>query len=267
MSRASATRTPTTGMAGCCARAASGHVTAAPPRSVMSSRRLTRSPRRRSYRSPNAGYRIGSNAASKERPANCLRIHTACIDYAGSASKSRLLPAVLGVALFADPLDRDHLLVLGGVEHDDALGRAPGDADAIDRAADQLPAIGDQHELIGLFHRERGDQRADLLLDRLGALLAFPDRHRDQAFAAAIGDAVFVGRRALAVAALRHREDELLGRRHFDIALFAKLNRVRRRLLRLLGVARRLLQLLAVLTSAHGVGALQIGHALLGADV
>jgi hypothetical protein len=28
----------------CCARAASGHVTAAPPRSVMNSRRLMRSP-------------------------------------------------------------------------------------------------------------------------------------------------------------------------------------------------------------------------------
>jgi hypothetical protein len=31
----------------CCARAASGHVAAAPPSSVMNSRRLTRSPRRR----------------------------------------------------------------------------------------------------------------------------------------------------------------------------------------------------------------------------
>src|SRR5262249_29215220 len=32
---------------GCCARAASGHVVAAPPMSVMNSRRFTRSPRRR----------------------------------------------------------------------------------------------------------------------------------------------------------------------------------------------------------------------------
>ena len=39
-------RKPITGIAGCCARAASGHA-AAPPRSVMNSRRLIRSPRRR----------------------------------------------------------------------------------------------------------------------------------------------------------------------------------------------------------------------------
>src|SRR5215472_4981182 len=37
-----------TGIAGCCARAASGHVAAAPPSSVMNSRRaIIRSPRRR----------------------------------------------------------------------------------------------------------------------------------------------------------------------------------------------------------------------------
>ena len=32
-------RNPITGIAGCCARAASGHAAAAPPRSVMNSRR------------------------------------------------------------------------------------------------------------------------------------------------------------------------------------------------------------------------------------
>ena len=37
---------PITGMAACCASAASGHVGAAPPSSVMNSRRFTRSPRR-----------------------------------------------------------------------------------------------------------------------------------------------------------------------------------------------------------------------------
>jgi uncharacterized protein YchJ len=31
---------PITGIAGCCARAASGHATAAPPSSVMNSRRV-----------------------------------------------------------------------------------------------------------------------------------------------------------------------------------------------------------------------------------
>src|ERR1700737_5003412 len=38
---------------------------------------------------------------------------------------TRVSIAVLGV--LADMLDRDHMLVLGGVEHDDALGRAAGD--------------------------------------------------------------------------------------------------------------------------------------------
>src|SRR5262249_61867092 len=39
-------RSPITGIVGCCARAPSGHVAAAPPSSVMNARRLTRSPRR-----------------------------------------------------------------------------------------------------------------------------------------------------------------------------------------------------------------------------
>src|SRR5689334_941378 len=161
------------------------------------------------------------------------------------ARRRALAAAVLGLALFADPLDRDHLLILGGVEHDHALGRASGDADAVHRAADQLAAVGDQHKLIGFFHRERSDQRADLLLDRLGALLALPDRHRDQAFAAAVGDPVFVGRRAFAVAALGYRQDELLGGRHLDVALLAELNGARRGLLAFLGVRRSLFQLFA----------------------
>ena len=51
------------------------------------------------------------------------------------------------------------------------------------------------------------------------------ERHRDDAFAAAAGGAVLVGRRALAETALGHREHELLGRRQFDIALLAQLDR------------------------------------------
>ena len=39
--------------------------------------------------------------------------------------------AVLAVLpVVADMLDRHHVLVLGGIEHDDALRRAAGDADA-----------------------------------------------------------------------------------------------------------------------------------------
>src|SRR5262249_14610392 len=61
----------------------------------------------------------------------------------------------------------------------------------------------------------------------------------DDAFSAATGDAVFVGRRALAVAALGDREHELLGRRHFHIALLAELDGAAR----LFGVGRALLRL------------------------
>src|SRR2546422_4154247 len=39
-------RNPITGVAGCCARAASGHAATAPPRGAMNARRLTRSPHR-----------------------------------------------------------------------------------------------------------------------------------------------------------------------------------------------------------------------------
>ena len=90
----------------------------------------------------------------------------------------------------------------------------------------------------------------------LDAVLAFPDVHCDDAFAAAAGDAVFVGRRALAEAALRDRQDELLGRPQLDIALLAELDRAatsrppRRRppLLRF-----------AACAAPHRVGALEIG--------
>ena len=39
--------------------------------------------------------------------------------------------AIAVFSLFADVLDRHHMLVLGGVEHDDALGRAARDPDAL----------------------------------------------------------------------------------------------------------------------------------------
>jgi hypothetical protein len=48
-------RNPTTGIAGCCALAASGHATAAPPMSVMNSRRFIRSPRWRGRIAPIRG--------------------------------------------------------------------------------------------------------------------------------------------------------------------------------------------------------------------
>ena len=57
----------------------------------------------------------------------------------------------------------------------------PGDADARDRHADELAAVGHQHDLVAVLHRERSDERA----------VAGVDRHGDDAFAAAPGDAIF----------------------------------------------------------------------------
>src|SRR5215470_10841064 len=151
------------------------------------------------------------------------------------------------LALFADALDRDHAFGFGGVEHDHALGRAPGDADALDAGADELAAVGDQHDLVAVLDRERGDQLAGLLPD--GAV-ALAHVHGDDAFAAAAGDPVLVGRGTLAVAALGNGQHELLGSRHRDVALLAKLD----------GLA-------AVEAAPHRARAPEIGDALLGAGV
>src|ERR1700692_111552 len=97
------------------------------------------------------------------------------------ASLAGILAVLL--AFLGEPLHRRDLLAVGGREHDDALGRAAGDADAVDRAADQLAAVGHQHDLIALLDRERRHQAAVL----------FGDRHGDDAFAAAAGGAVLVG--------------------------------------------------------------------------
>ena len=69
--------------------------------------------------------------------------------------------------------------------------------------ADQLAAVGDQHDLVALLDREGGHQPA----------VALVDDHGDDAFAAAAGDAVVVGRGALAEAALGHGQHVLLARR------------------------------------------------------
>src|SRR5690349_25033441 len=106
-------------------------------------------------------------------------------------------PAAVLLALLGEPLDRDHALALGGVEHDHPLGGAAGDADAVDRAADELAAIRHQHDLVALLERERGDDAA----------VALRHVHRDDAFAAASGGAVLVGRGALAETVFRDRED------------------------------------------------------------
>src|SRR5262245_48563888 len=161
------------------------------------------------------------------------------------------LSAVL-VAFFADPLDRDDALTFRGVEHDHALGRASGDADAFHARADELAAVGDEHELILLLDRERSDHSAGLA----------GHRHGDDAFAAATGGAVLVRRGALAVAALGHREHELLRRRHLHIPLLAELDGAGR----VLSVGRRLLRL-AVDPAPHRARPLEIGRALFGGRI
>src|ERR1700682_2352648 len=60
--------------------------------------------------------------------------------------------AIFGV--LADVLDGHHMLVFGGVEYDDALGRAAGDPDALHRTADQLTLVGHQHDLVAVLDRE-----------------------------------------------------------------------------------------------------------------
>src|SRR5581483_6320211 len=136
------------------------------------------------------------------------------------------------LVFFGDALDRNDLLVFGGIEHDHALRRATGDTDPAHLGANELAGVGDKHDLVGFLDREGRDEPADLLLDLFRALLSFPDIHRDDAFAAAAGDPVLVGRGALAVAALRNGQNKLLGRRHLDITLLAKLDRA----VRLLGI-------------------------------
>src|ERR1700721_3134080 len=45
-------------------------------------------------------------------------------------------------------------------EDNDPLGRAAGNADAVDRTADQLPAVGHQHDLVAFLDREGRHQPA-----------------------------------------------------------------------------------------------------------
>ena len=70
----------------------------------------------------------------------------------------------------------------------------------MDRAADQLAAVGHQHDLVLVLDREGGDD----ITVALGA------RDIGDALPAPVGDAVFIGRGALAIAIGRDGEDELL---------------------------------------------------------
>src|SRR5215470_17023010 len=98
-----------------------------------------------------------SSSAKADDPAMTAKIGSKSNGASAPAMPARLcgvtfpLAAVLVaflVAFLADALNRDHPLAFRSVEHDHALGRAPGDADAFDARADELAAIGDQHELV-----------------------------------------------------------------------------------------------------------------------
>src|SRR5262249_61495319 len=96
-------------------------------------------------------------------------------------------------------------------------------ADAVDGGPYGLTASGNEHDLVLLLDRERRNQLAGLLSDRA---IALAHVHGDDAFSTAAGDPILVGRGALAEAALGDGEHELLGRRHFHVALLAELDGV-----------------------------------------
>src|SRR5262249_8227166 len=111
-----------------------------------------------------------------------------------------------------NPGDRNHAVAVLDAQQGDALGLAPGDADVAHVGADELAAVGDQHDLVARRDRER---RHDV---------AVPRRHVDvgDARAAAAGGAVLVGRAALAEALLGDREEGLLGGGQLVGASFAE---------------------------------------------
>src|SRR3546814_11365959 len=64
--------------------------------------------------------------------------------------------ALLGSLFLRQVGDRDDTLAVVDTEERDAAGGAPGDADVVDRAADQLAGVGHQHDLVARRHRESG---------------------------------------------------------------------------------------------------------------
>jgi hypothetical protein len=79
-------------------------------------------------------------------------------------------------------LDGCNLFGSIGVEYDHALRAASGNPNVIDRAADQSASVCHEHDLVAVVDRHCGNELAVSLIDR----------HGDDTFAAAAGDAVFV---------------------------------------------------------------------------
>src|SRR5260370_4596785 len=106
--------------------------------------------------------------------------------------------AIAGIVL-ADAHGGDHALALAHIDDAHAARGASRDANSLHRTADQRAAIGHQHDLVAVPHREcRHD-------------LAAPGHvHQLYALAAAAGHSIFVGRGTLAETGRRDGEDELL---------------------------------------------------------
>src|SRR5690348_5529245 len=120
--------------------------------------------------------------------------------------------------------DADDMLVSRDLEDRDTLRVAAHDADVADRRADHLALVGDEHQLLALARREARHDTA----------VALGGVDVGDALAAAIGAAIFVSRRALAIAVLSDGEDELLFLRQLLHALGGQ-----RRLPRLVALPRR----------------------------
>src|SRR6266852_1540389 len=103
---------------------------------------------------PPAPASIGCSQPTKPAPKwaapipSCPKSHNHCGEVLAP------IPVLAIFAVIADMLDGHHVFVFGGVEHDDALGGAAGDPDALDRTADQLTLVGHQHDLVGILDRE-----------------------------------------------------------------------------------------------------------------
>src|SRR3954451_9028410 len=235
----------------CAAAGLSGMAAAAPPRTAMNSRRRIRSPRTRAAPPDRLSLpqcRCQGRCGFNHEAADASR--RLGFDPSGPLPASVLALPVLAL----DVLDRDDAGAVG-LEHRHALRAAPDDADVVDRHADGLALVGDQHDLVGVLDREGGHELA----------VALVHRHGDDAFAAASRDPVLVGRGALAVALLGDREHELLGLVHMGVFV-PELDLPGHRLLRLRAlhaIRRRLVRRLDSEGATHRRGASQERHPLL----
>src|SRR5262249_12277011 len=160
-------------------------------------------------------------------------------------------PAVpVAAIVLADAHRRDHALALADIDDAHAAGGATGDANSVHRTADQRAAIGHQHDLVAVAHRE---SRHDLAASR--------QAHELDAFAAAAGHPVLIGRGALAEARRGDREHELFLALQL-LEAFGRQRRCRHALLR------RLCFVVAVVRGVLGLAQrarlAQVGFALLG---